>query len=282
MTNKQTIKEYFFIALGTFIVAIGVYYFMVPQHLAVGGVSGLSIVINSYIPLPISVISLIVNAILLLIGFILIGKEFGGKTIYSVVLLSVFMSIMENVYPATEPVTDELLLNLFCGLVLSTLGVSIVFNQNASTGGTDIVAKIFNKYFNLDMGAGLMAADIVIVSLAFVTYGVNAGIIGLFGWFLNGQLVNYFIDGFNLKKEVVIISNEPERIKQFILNDIRRGVTIYKAQGGYTNATKDILVTILSKNEYFRLKKELAKMDSECFLTIRNVHEVLGAGFSKM
>ncbi|MDF2677834.1 MAG: YitT family protein [Bacillota bacterium] len=281
MFNKQIIKEYLLIAVGTFLVALGIYYFLVPENLATGGVSGLSIVINNYLSIPISLINLILNIILLIVGFIFIGFEFGGKTIFSVFFLSFCMGLMEKYYPATNPVTDEVLLNLISGIVLAAMGLSIVFNQNASTGGTDIVAKILNKYFNLDMGNGLMAADIIVVVFAFYTYGLTTGIIGAFGWFINGLVVNYFIDGFSVKKEVVIITDKTNDVKLFILNKINRGVTIYTAEGGYTNKEKEILTTILEKREYFILKKELKVLDPNVFVIVRNVHEVYGEGFLK-
>lgn len=281
MSYKQTIKEYILIAIGTFIVALGVYYFMVPENLASGGVSGLAIVINNYVTVPISLINFILNFILLIIGFILLGREFGGKTIFSVFFLSISMSIMEQIYPATKPVTDEVLLNLICGIVISAMGLSIVFNQNASTGGTDILAKVFNKYLNLDMGKGLMAADVIVVVFAFFTYGIETGIIGAFGWFLNGVVVNYFIDGFSVKNEVVIISKNPSDIKEYIFKELDRGVTVYKAEGGYTKESKDIIVTILDRNEYYILKNELKNIDPNVFVTVRAIQEVYGFGFSK-
>jgi len=281
MMNKQTLKEYLFIALGTFIVAFGVYYFMVPENLATGGVSGLAIVLNSYINIPISFINLILNIILFIVGFIFLGKEFGGKTIFSVFFLSFFMYVMETFFPANHPVTDEILLNLLCGIVISAMGLSIVFNQNASTGGTDIIAKIFNKYFNMGMGNGLMAADIIVVVFAFFTYGLQTGVVGAFGWFVNGVVVNYFIDGFSVKNEVVVISDKPEEIKQYIFSKLDRGVTVYKAEGGFTNDEKDIIVTILERKEYFVLKKELKIIDPNVFVIVRTVQEVYGFGFSR-
>lgn len=282
MINKQTIKEYILTAIGTFIVAFGVYYFLVPENLATGGVSGLAIVINNYVPFSISAINFVLNIILLIIGFLFIGSEFGGKTIFSAVIFSLSMFIMENAYPAAQPVTDEILLNLICGIVISAMGLSVVFNQNASTGGTDILAKIFNKYFNLDMGTGLMAADIIVVVSALFTYGLKTGIVGAFGWFLNGIVVNYFIDGLSIKREVVIITKKPIEIKDFIITKIDRGVTVYKAEGGYTNEEKDVIVTTVAKNEYFVLKKELKKLDPDVFVIVRNVHEVIGFGFQKL
>lgn len=281
MVNKQIFKEYFFIALGTLIVAFGIYYFMVPENLAAGGVSGLAIVLSNYIAIPISFINFILNIILLIVGFIFLGREFGGKTIFSVFFLSFSMYVMESFYPATKPVTDEILLNLICGIVISAMGLSIVFNQNASTGGTDIIAKILNKYFNMDIGNGLMAADIVVVISAFFTYGLQTAVVGAFGWFLNGVIVNYFIDGFSVKNEVVIISDKPEEIKQYIFSKLDRGVTVYKAEGGYTNDKKDVIVTILERKEYFVLKKELKNIDHNVFVIVRTVQEVYGFGFSK-
>jgi uncharacterized membrane-anchored protein YitT (DUF2179 family) len=281
MINKEIVKEYFLIALGTLIVAFGVYYFMVPENLATGGVSGLSIVLSNYISFPISLINFILNIILLIVGFIFLGKEFGGKTIFSVFFLSFFMYIMEIVYPATKPVTDEILLNLLCGIVIAAMGLSIVFNQNASTGGTDIIAKIFSKYFNMNMGTGLMAADIVVVISAFFTYGIKTGTVGAFGWFINGLVVNYFIDGFSIKNEVVIISEKHAEIKQYIFDKLDRGVTVYKAEGGYTSDEKEIIVTILDRKEYFVLKNQLKHIDPGVFVIVRTVQEVYGFGFSK-
>lgn len=281
MINRNIVKETILIAIGSFIVALGMYYFLVPENLATGGVSGLAIVLNYYLPFPISLTNFILNLMLLIVGFIFLGKEFGGKTIISVFSISFFMSIMEFSHPVTKPVTDEILLNLICGIIISAMGLSVVFNQNASTGGTDILAKLFNKYFNLDMGKGLMAADIIVVVLAFFTYGIQTGIVGAFGWFLNGIVVNYFIDGFSVKNEVVIITKHPENVKKYIFDKLDRGVTIYKAEGGYTNDSKDIIITILERNEYFTLKNELKKIDPDSFVIVRTIQEVYGFGFNK-
>ncbi len=279
--SKQTLKEYLFIAVGSFFVSVGVYYFMVPENLATGGVSGLSIVLSNYLNIPISIINFSLNLILFIIGFIFLGKEFGGKTIFSVIFISFFMYLMEAFFPVSAPVTDEILLNLICGIVLSAIGLSIVFNHNASTGGTDIIAKILNKYFNMDMGKGLMAADVIVVAFAFLTYGVQTGIVGAFGWFLNGVVLNYFLDGFSVKNEVVIISKKHDEIKKYIFDKLDRGVTLYKAEGGYTNEEKDIVVTILDRKEYYILKKQLKIIDPDVFVTVRTVQEVYGFGFSK-
>lgn len=281
MNLSEKYKEYFFIMIGSFVVALGVYYFMVPENLATGGISGFAIVLNSYLNIPVSLINFVLNIFLLIIGFLALGREFGSKTFFSVTCLSFFMFIMEIYFPAKKPVTDEILLNLICGIIVSGMGLSIVFNQNASTGGTDIIAKILNKYFHTDMGKALMAADTIVVIFAFFTFGLQTGTVGAFGWFINGVVVNYFLDGFSVKNEVVIISEKPLEIKEYILNKLSRGVTIYKAQGGYTDNNKDIMVSVLDRKEYYTLKNEIKHIDPHVFMIVRSVQEVYGFGFSK-
>ncbi|QSX05795.1 YitT family protein [Sedimentibacter sp. zth1] len=279
MFNKKTIIEYLLTAVGTSIAASGIFYFLAPESIAIGGVTGFSLVMTSYLPLPLSTVTFISNVILLILGFVFCGREFGGKTIFAVINLSLIMYIMENLFPIYGPITDETLLNLIIGVILFAAGLAIVFNQNASTGGTDILAKIFNKYFNLNFGTALLVADAIVVFMAIFTFGIKEGILGILGWFLKGLLINYFIDGFTIKKEVVIISNKSNEVKDFIFNNINRGVTVYKAEGGYTHESKDIIVTVLSKNQYFKLKKDLKTIDPSVFVLIRNVHEVFGNGF---
>lgn len=277
--TKRSVKEYLYVALGTFLVCLGVYYFLAPDHLAAGGVSGFSIVLNYVTGLPISIVSLIINAILLIVGFIFLGREFGSKTILSIILFSFYMFLFETFYPYKNPISDELLVNLFGGIIIAGSGLAIVLNQNASTGGTDIIAKILNKYCNLSLGVGFLVADAFVVTSSLITFGISKGIAGALGWFLNSIVINYFVDGLTVKREVVIISKHSEIIRKFIMSDVSRGITIYKAQGGYTNENKDIIVTILAKNEYFILKKKLKQIDPDVFMIVRSVHEVLGRGF---
>lgn len=281
MLNKKTISEYFFTSVGTFTASFGIFYFLAPQNIAIGGVTGFSLVMKSCLNLPLSTVTFVTNVILLILGFLLCGREFGGKTIFAVINLSLSIYIFENVFPVSKPMTDEILLNLIIGVILFAAGIAIVFNQNASTGGTDILAKIFNKYFNINFGTGLLLADAAIVFMAIFTFGIEKGVIGILGWFIKGLLINYFIDGFSLKKEVVIISNRSEDIKDFVIANINRGATIYKAEGGYTHESKSIIETILSKNEYFKLKKDLKNIDPDAFIIVRNVHDVYGRGFAE-
>lgn len=281
MKTRETVKEYFFIALGTLITTIGVYYFMAPQNIVTGGVSGLAIVIYHYTALPMSFITLILNAILLVLGFIFLGKEFGVKTVYSSILFSFFMYIMETFFPATQSLTDLLWLDLVMAVIISSFGLSIVFNQNASTGGTDILARMLNKYLNVEIGTGLLLADAVVVGSSLIAFNLKTSLVGAFGWFLAGITINFFIDGFTIKKEVTIMSENPEKIKNYILNDLSRGLTVYDAKGGFTNNDKEIIVSVLDNQEYFALKKALRQIDPHVFLIVRTVHEVLGEGFSQ-
>lgn len=277
--NSKTIKEYLMVGIGTLIVAFSAYYFFAPENLVCGGVTGFSIMMGDVLDLPISNISLVCNIVLLVLGFIFIGFEFGGKTIFATILFSGFLYVMENVAPCAAPVTDSTFVNLTVAALLCGLGLSIVFNQNASTGGTDILAMIFKKFFNLEIGTGMLLADAIVVILAMFYYGVSAGVYGALGWFITGAAINYFSDGFNVKKEITIITNKTDECKDYILNQVDRGVTIYKAEGGYSKSSKEIIVTVCKNKEYFKLKKELKKIDPGVFVIVRNVHEAIGEGF---
>jgi uncharacterized membrane-anchored protein YitT (DUF2179 family) len=280
---RGLIAEYMLIVFGTFLVAGGVYFFLVPENLAAGGVSGLGIVLSSYFPnLPISIIVTILNIILLIVGFLFIGKSFGAKTVFATFVFSGAMGLMELMYPDIEPLTSQILLNLIMGICIAGLGLSIVFNQNASTGGTDIIAKIFNHYFNIDMGKSLLFADVFIVTGALFTFGMETGLLAIFGLFLNSIVVDYFIDGFKIRKEVMVISKEPDKIRMLIIRELNRGATVYKVEGAYTGSEQKAIVTVIGKREYVRLKKKVAEVDSQAFLIVRNVHEVLGEGFENL
>ena len=278
--KKELVKEYLMIALGTFITCVGVYYFMVPQDIVTGGVSGLAIVIHHVIPMPISLITFILNAVLLVMGFIFLGKEFGVKTIFSTVLFSFFIYLMETFTPLNGSLTDILWLDLVMAVIISSYGLCIVFNQNASTGGTDILARMFNKYFNMDLGNGLLLADVVVVTGAIFVFGLKTALVGIFGWFLAGLSINYFIDGFNVKKEITITSNHPEEIKNYILHTLGRGLTTYEGKGGYTKENKEVIITVLERNQYSKLRLAIKEIDPTCFMIVRTVHEVMGEGFS--
>lgn len=278
--TKKNIKEYLLTGLGTAICAIGIYYFLAPENIATGGVTGFSIVLLKYFDLPISTVAFAINMILLLMGFIFVGSEFGGKTIFSIFALWLTMKIVETISPNIGPATTEILLNMIVGVLMFAVGLAIAFNQNASTGGTDILAKIFNKFFHVPFGTGLLMADALVVILSLLAFGLETALVGVLGWYIKGVMTNYFIDGFQLKKEITIISDKCDEVKTMVNNVGHRGATIYKGEGSYTGKPKKVIVTVVTKNEYFKLKKRIAEIDPEAFLITRNVQEVEGQGFT--
>lgn len=276
----KKIKEYILITIGLVFVAAGIEYFLVPNDLAAGGVSGLAIVINYYFPsISVGTFMLAANIILFFVAFILIGPSFGAKTIYASLGLSGIIWVMEKFFPIAKPLTNNLLLELIYGILISGVGMGIVFNQNASTGGTDIIAKILNKFFHINIGKALLISDLVVTLGALITFGAEKGMYALLGVILNGAVIDEVIQGINTVKEVKIISSKNEEIKKFILDELGRGVTIYYARGGFTNEEKDMLVVLLSRREFIKLREFIKDIDERAFITVSNVHEVFGEGF---
>lgn len=277
---KKSIKEFIFINIGLLILAVGISFFLIPNNLAVGGVSGIAIVINHYIPiLSVGVSMLIMNGILFVVGFIFIGPHFGAKTIYSSFALSGMIGILERVYPLAKPITDDLFIELIFGILIGAVGMAIVFNQNASTGGTDIIAKILNKYYHMDIGKSLLIADFIVTVLAAISFGPKIGMYALIGVILNGVVIDSVIEGLNVYKKVEIVSKNGEEIKKFIIEELGRGATLYTAKGAYTNEKKEIITTVVGKKEFIKLKNFIKDADRNAFIITYKVHETLGEGF---
>lgn len=276
----KALKEYAIITIGLFLVAASLVFFLVPNNLAVGGVSGLAMVINNYVPiLNVGTIMLFLNVILFIVGFIFIGKGFGVKTIYSSIVLSLLTSLLEYIFPMTKPLGNDLMINLIFGILISAVGMAIVFNENASTGGTDIIAKIMNKYLKIDIGKGLLLADLVVTLLAIKAFGATIGMYSIFGAIVNGFVVDGAISGMNIIKKVEIISSETELIRKFIIEELDRSATIYNAKGAYTLEDSKVITAVLGKREFIRLKAYIKKVDPKAFIISYNVHEILGEGF---
>lgn len=279
---KKIVKEYILITVGIFLVAAGIYFFLVPSNLATGGVSGLAIIISSFFPgIPVGLVMLILNVILFIIGFLIIGPAFGFKTIYASLGLSGAIWIFERFFPLSGPLADDLMIILLFGVGVSGIGIAIVFNQNASTGGTDIIAKIINKYFHVDMGKSLLMADFLITLAAGLVFGAQAGMYALLGVVINGFVIDSFINGLNVSKQVTIISSRGKEIKDFIITRLERGVTVYDAKGAYSGEYKEVLITIMSRREFIKLKTFIKEIDKRAFITVSDVHEVLGEGFKE-
>lgn len=277
---RKTIKEYILITIGAVLVAISVHYFLSPANLAAGGVSGIAIILYKFLPqIPIGLMMLVMNVILFIVGFIFIGNGFGGKTIYASLSLSGMTWILERMFPMKGPVADDLFIVMIFGVLISGVGMALVFNQNASTGGTDIIAKIVNKYTHLEIGKALLLSDFFISLGAAAVFGPLTGMYALLAVIINGFVIDAVIQGFSTCMQVTIISEKGEEIKSFIIDELGRGVTLYKATGAYTGDRKEVIVSVVSRREFIRLKDCVSMLDKTAFVTVANIHEVLGEGF---
>ncbi|KAB3536074.1 YitT family protein [Alkaliphilus pronyensis] len=273
-------KRFWLINLGIIIMSAGLYYFLIPADLAVGGVTGLAMVINKLVPvIPIGILMLIANVILFIIAFLVIGKDFGGYTIYSSILLSSVIYLFEITTPLEKPLIDDIMINLIYGIIIQGIGMAIIFYQNASTGGTDIVAKIINRFTHIEIGKSLLMADFLIIILAIFTFGPRLALYALLGIGINALVIDKVIAGFNTKMKVVIISEKSDEINDYIINEIKRGTTLYYADGGYTKTKKTIVSTVVNKRQYIKIKKFAQVTDPKIFINVSFVQEVLGEGF---
>lgn len=279
---KKGIKDYLIITIGILLVAISLEYFFIPNDIAAGGISGLAIVINNYIPaLTPGPLVFIMDLILFVIGFIFLGRNFGVKSIYASFSLSVMMIIIEKVFKP-QAITDDLILATIFGAMISAVGMAIIFNVNAGTGGTDTIAKIMNKYFHVDIGKGLLAVDFIITSLGAIAFGINVGLYALLAVIMNGTLIDKLIAGFHVCKEVTVISSKNKEISEFILKELERGCTFLKGVGAFSGKDTAILYTVLEWNEFIKLKQYIEKVDQKAFITVGEVHEVMGEGFREL
>lgn len=277
---KFNFKRFILINIGLIILALGLHFFLIPSNLAVGGTSGLAMVINSLIPsIPVGIILGIINSILFIVAFIIFGKEFGGYTIYTSLALSGLLSLLEVWIPMNMPYIDDLFINLVFGILITGIGMGIIFNENASTGGTDIIARMINKYSHIDIGKSLLLADFLITLFAGLVFGPRLGMYALLGVIINSLVIDKMIEGFNRKISMFIISNEFELINKYILEEMERGTTIYHATGGYSNQDKRIINTIVSRGEYIKIRDFIRAVDNRAFVSISHVTEVEGEGF---
>ncbi|MGM9973448.1 MAG: YitT family protein [Clostridiaceae bacterium] len=279
---KIKLKDTIFITLGIILLTIALEYFFIPNNIAAGGVSGLAIVINNYFPfLETSVLVFLMNLVLFVVGFIFIGGAFGGKSIYASLGLSLLMWLTEN-FLAPKALTDDLILAVIFGTLIAALGMALVFNANASTGGTDIVAKILNKYFDIDIGKSLLMVDFIITVMGAATFGIDVGMYALLAVIMNGLVIDRIIDGFNSVKEIIIISEKWEEISSYIIKNLDRGCTIFEGKGGYTRKDTKLVYTVLGRAEFIKVKGWIREIDPKAFITINEAYEVLGEGFKSL
>ena len=273
MERTKKIKEYVIITLGTLIVSMAVYFFLLPSNVVVGSLSGLVMVLATFIPLKISVMTFILNAVLLVVGFLFIGKEFGAKTVYTSLLMPIFLYVFELIFPNNKSLTNDVVLDTICYILVVSVGLALLFNANASSGGLDIVAKLLNKYLHIEIGKAMTLAGMCTAISSIFVYDTKTLVLSILGTYANGIVLDHFIDGFNRRKRICILYKE---LQNFIVHELHRGVTLYPAIGGYNNEEKIELVTILTRNEYAEVLNYLHSVDENAFVTVSTVNEVIG------
>lgn len=279
---KENIKEYGIITIGVLLVAIAIEYFFAPNDIAAGGVSGLAVVITHYVPsLSVGSLTFIMNLFLFILAFIIVGGDFGFKTIYASFGLSFVLWFMDR-FMHPEALTTDLMLATIFGTIITAIGLAIVFNINASTGGTDILAKILNKYTTFNMGIALLCVDFLVTLLGAITFGVDKGFYALLSVLINGPLIDKIIAFMNQKKQITIISSKNNEISSFIINELERGCTALAGAGVYSKEEKEIIYSVLNKKELDKVKEFIEKVDDEAFFTIGHIEEVQGKGFLKV
>ncbi|SUY45866.1 transporter [Clostridium putrefaciens] len=277
---KKTFKEYALITIGVFMVAFAAQYITIPNEIAGGGVTGLSVVTHHYFPnISIELFSYIFNFFLFIVGFIFIGKEFGVKTIYAAFSLSTSLWLIK-IFLHPVAITNDLILVVILSAAITGTGLAIVFSQSASTGGTDIIAKIFNKYFHLDLGKGMFVADLMVTIASGLTFGWEKGMYALVFVFLNGTIIDKVIQGFNVTKQVLIVSEKRDIISKYIIEDLKRGCTTFDGKGAYSKNHVYMLYSIMGRKEFIKLKVYMKEIDPKAFITVNEVYEVLGQGFN--
>lgn len=274
MKSKLSLKEILVITAGLFIAAVAVYFFMLPSHISVGSGAALAMVLSNFIPLPVSVITLALNAVLLVIGFVLIGPEFGLKTVYCAVLLPVFLGIFEVVFPNFQSLTQDPVLDVICYILVVGLGMSLLFSCNASSGGLDIVAKIMNKYLRMDLGQAMSLSGMLVAVSSALCYDTKTVVISVLGTYFGGMVLDNFIFGLNIKRRVCIISPKVDEMIPYVLHELHSGATIQQVIGAYDNTPRKELVVIVDKQEYRKLMDYIRKTDPKAFLTVYKVNEI--------
>ena len=274
MKFRNTVKEFTIITIGTIIVAAAVFFFMMPSHVSVGSGAALAMVLSNFIPLPVSVITLIMNVGLLLIGFLLVGPEFGVKTVYCSILMPLFRGLFALVFPNFQSITQEPVLDVVCYILVVGVGLAILFPRNASSGGLDIVAKIMNKYLRMDLGKAMSVSGMLVALSSALCYDSKTVVLSLLGTYFGGIIVDHFIFDNNIKRRVCVISPKLDEIVNFVLKELHSGATLNEIIGAYDNTPRKEMITIVDKHEYRLLMDYIRKIDPKAFVTVYAVSEM--------
>lgn len=276
---KSKLKNFSLLTISTLIMAVGIYFFKFANNFTFGGITGIAVLVTKFLPISSSDFSFVVNILLLIIGWIVLGKSFAEKTAYSTILLSVSLSLLERIYPMSHPLTNEPLLELIFAILLPALGSAILFNIGASSGGTDVIAMILKKYTSVDIGKGLMISDLIFTLAGFLVFNVKTGLYSLLGLIMRSALIDNFIESFNRSKYFHVVTSNATCICDFIQNDLQRGATIVNATGAFTGDDKYIILTVLSPSQAVKLRNFIKEQDPKAFLLVSNTSEIIGKGF---
>lgn len=256
------------------IIAAAVYFFLVPSHASVSSISGLGIVLANFVPLPLSAITMILNVVLLVIGFLTCGREFGAKTVYTSIMLPAFIGLFERLFPNLGSLTDSQELDVLCYILVVSVGLSILFNRNASSGGLDIVAKIMNKYLHMDLGKAMSLSGMCVALSAALVYDKKTVVLSVLGTYFNGLVLDHFIFDNNIKRRVCIITKKEEELRRFIIEDLHSGATVYESYGAYNMQKRREIITIVDKAEYQKLMSYMNREDPQAFITVYTVSDM--------
>lgn len=274
MFSRKNVLDFLIITFGTVIVAAAVYFFMLPSHVSVGSGAALAMVLSNFIPLSVSTITLIMNVGLLIIGFLLIGPEFGAKTVYCAILMPLIMGVFEWIFPNFTSITQDPLLDVLCYTLVVGMGLALLFPRNASSGGLDIVAKLMNKYFRMDLGRAMSLSGMAVALSSALCYDSKTVVLSVLGTYFGGMVVDHFIFGMNIKRRVCVISEKLDEIVQFVLHDLHSGATLNEIIGAYDGTRRKEMITIVDKQEYRRLMDKVREVDPKAFVTVYSVSEM--------
>lgn len=274
MKLRNTIKEFAVITLGNAIVAASVFFFMLPSHVSVGSGTALAMVLSNFIPLPVSVIALIQNILLLIIGFIFVGREFGAKTVYCAITMPLMLGVLEQIFPNFQSITQDPLLDVLCYILVVGVGLSILFSRNASSGGLDIVAMLMNKFLGMELGKAMGLSGMIVAASSALVYDSKTVVLSLLGTYFGGLVVDHFIFGMNIKRRVCVISEKLDEIVHYVIHDLHSGATLNDIIGAYDNTKRREMITIVDKTEYRKLMEYIKKTDPKAFVTVYSVNEM--------
>ena len=274
LNYASIIKEALILTGVMAIIAAAVYFFLVPSHTSISSISGLGIVLTNFIPLPLSAITMTLNVVLLIIGFITCGKEFGVKTVYTSIMLPLFLGLFEKVFPDFGSMTNSQELDILCYILVVSVGSSILFNRNASSGGLDIVAKIVNKYLHMELGKAISLAGMCVALSAALVYDKKTVVLSILGTYFNGIVLDHFIFDHNIKRRVCIITQKEDALRRFIVEDLHSGATIYESIGAYNMQKRTEIITIVNKSEYQKLMNFINQEDPKAFVTVYTVSDL--------